>query len=229
MPRRLLLVFLSVALVAGCGGGASNLLANPGFENGADPWHTMDVASWSPDFDIDGDVVHGGSHSVHLHLAPPAAPSLNGVSGVVQDVEVSDLPEYVSGHYRVDNWRKETEFQYLQVVVIAFTSDPLAAGAGNIQVRYLLAGAAAEPFEIANAKFVFVDKADPGQGEWVHFAGNIREDFEQLWGAVPQGVTSVRVFFEARFDSPTEIQPQMAGDVYYDDLYLGPESKAPDG
>jgi hypothetical protein len=35
------------------------------------------------------------------------------------------------------------------------------------------------------------------------------------------------VFFETRYDSPTEIQPQMAGDIYYDDLYLGPQSKAP--
>ena len=29
------------------------------------------------------------------------------------------------------------------------------------------------------------------------------------------------MFFEARYDSPTAIQPQIGGDVYYDDLYAG--------
>jgi hypothetical protein len=37
----------------------------------------------------------------------------------------------------------------------------------------------------------------------------------------------LRVFFETRYDSPTPIQPDVCGDVYYDDLYVGPESKAP--
>ena len=61
----------------------------------------------------------------------------------------------------------------------------------------------------------------------MHFSRSVREDFKDLWGLAPEDVKSVRIFFEARFDSPAEIQPQIAGDVYYDDLYLGPQSGAP--
>jgi len=225
--RRLLLVLLPVALLGGCGGGSANLLENAGFEKGNDPWHTMDSPSWSPSFDVTNQFAHSGSHSVHLALKPPGVPALNRVFGVVQDLTLTDLPEYVSGFYRVENWKKGTDFQYLQFVVIIFTTDPQTGETANTQIRYLLAGAGSEPFEIGNAKFVFIDKADPQQGTWVHFGRNIRDDFQEQWGSVPENITSVRLFFEARFDSATEIQPQMAGDIYYDDLYLGPQSKAP--
>ena len=227
MLRRLSFLLLSLALFAACGGRSANLLENGGFENGNEPWHTMDSPSWSPSFEVTNQIAHGGIHSVHLALVPPGAPALNRVFGVVQDVTLTDLPEYVSGFYRVENWKKDTDFQYLQFVVIVFATDPQTGQSANTQIRYLLAGAASDPFEIGNAKFVFIDKADPQQGTWVHFGHNIRQDFEEQWGSVPENITSIRLFFETRFDSPTEIQPQMAGDVYYDDLYAGPESKAP--
>jgi len=242
MSMRLLLLpaLLAVAFLMGCGGGSgnnvdkgddatANLLSNAGFESGVDPWHAMDSPSWSPDFDVAGNLAHDGSHSVHLSLTPPDTPALNRVFGVVQDIELTDLPEYVSGYYRVENWQKGTDFQYLQFVVIVFTSDPQTGQTSNKQIRYLLAGAASESFEIGNAKFVFIDEAEPRQSAWVHFGRNIRDDFEELWGSVPQNITSIRVFFEARFDSPAEIRPQMAGDVYYDDLYVGPQANASDG
>jgi hypothetical protein len=225
--RRLLLLLLPLVVLGGCGGGSANLLRNGGFENGNEPWHTMDSPSWSASFEVTSRLAHSGSRSVHLQLVPPGAPALNRVFGVAQDIAVTEVPEYVSGYYRVENWKKGTEFQYLQFVVIVFTTDPQTGQSSNTQIRYLLAGAASEPFDIGNAKFVFVDKADPQQGTWVHFAGNVRADFERLWGSLPQNVTSVRLFFETRFDSATEVQPQMAGDVYYDDLYLGPAAKAP--
>ena len=225
--RRLLLVLLPVVLLGGCGGGSANLLENAGFEKGNDPWHTMDSPSWSPSFEVTSQFAHSGSHSVRLTLQPPGVPALNRVFGVVQDLTLTELPEYVSGFYRVENWKKATEFQYLQFVVIVFATDAATGEMANTQIRYLLAGAGSAPFDIGNAKFVFIDKAEPQQGAWVHFGRNIRDDFQEQWGSVPQNITSVRLFFETRFDSATEVQPQMAGDVYYDDLYMGPESKAP--
>ena len=226
--RLILLLSLSVFLLAGCGGGGNaNLLKNPGFEKGNDPWHTMDSSSWSPSFDVTSSQAHSGKDSVHLALKSPDVPALNRVFGVVQDIDLTDLPEYISGYYRVENWQKGTDFQYLQFVVIVFTTDPQTGQTANTQIRYLLAGAPSDPFEIGNAKFVFVTKDEPVTGQWVHFGRNIREDFQEKWGGVPQNITSIRLFFETRFDSPTEIQPQMAGDIYYDDLYLGPQSEAP--
>jgi hypothetical protein len=236
---RLFPLLLVVLLLAGCGGGRSgvpsqtpggesgNLLQNPGFEQGVDPWHTMDTAGWSRDFDVNAGLAHSGAYSAHLKLVPPPEPSPNRVFGVVQDIDTSEVPEYVSGYYRVENWQKATPIQYLQCAVIVFVKDPVTGVTTNTQIRYLLAGAATEPFPIGNAKFIFINKSDPAIGQWVHFGRNVREDFQQAWGSVPKNVTSVRIFFETRYDSPTAIQPQMAGDVYYDDLYAGSKAGAP--
>jgi hypothetical protein len=227
-------------LLAGCGGGNSgaslqspssqtgNLLQNPGFEQGADPWHTMQSTGWSPDFDVNGNVAHSGAHSVHVKLGPPPQPAQDWVFGVAQDMNTNEVPEYVSGYYRVENWQKATPSQYLQCAVIVFYKDPSTGATTNTQVRYLLAGASAAPFRIDNAKFIFVDKSEPATGQWVHFSRDLRQDFQQAWGSLPQNVTSVRIFFEARYDSPTAIQPNLAGDVYYDDLYAGSKAGAPD-
>ena len=115
-----------VLLLASCGGsGAStqttaNLLQNPGFEQGADPWHTMPGASWSQDFDVGRNVAHSGAHSVHVNLVPPSQRLQDWVFGVAQDINTNQVPEYVSGDYRVENWLKGTPSQYLQFVVIVF-------------------------------------------------------------------------------------------------------------
>jgi hypothetical protein len=186
----------------------------------------MTTTGWGEPFEVSDAMAHSGKNSAHLKLIPPAQPAENKVFGAVQDLSPNKFPEFVSGYYRVENWQKATHFQYLQFVVIAFVNSP-AGGTTNTQIRYLLAGADAEPFEIGNAKFVFLNKADPTTGEWVHFERNVKEDFEQLWGSVPQGLEHVRMFFEARYDSPTATQPQIGGDIYYDDLYAGPQDGAP--
>jgi hypothetical protein len=141
----------------------------------------------------------------------------------VQSLTPSSFPEFLSGFYRVENWKRGTDIQYLQFVVIAI----LPENAGNIQIRYLLAGTATEPFEIGNAKFVFLSKEEPKIGEWVHFERYVADDFQQLWGQAPEKVQELRVFFETRYDSPTAIQPDVRGDVYYDDLYVGSKAEAP--
>ncbi len=233
---RLCALVLVGLVLAGCGGGKSgaspqatgNLLQNPGFEQGADPWHTMDTAGWSRDFDVTDVLAHSGAHSLHVTLVPPPQPEQDWVFGVAQDITTNEVPEYVSGYYRVENWQKATPSQYLQFVVIVFSKDPSTGTTTNTQLRYLLAGASTEPFRIDNAKFIFVNRSEPAMGQWVHLSGNVREDFQKEWGSLPQNITSVRIFFEARYDSSTAIQPQIGGDVYYDDVYAGSKSGAPD-
>ncbi|MGD0764943.1 MAG: hypothetical protein ABR978_01395 [Dehalococcoidia bacterium] len=187
----------------------------------------MTTAGWGQPFDVSDAIAHSGNHSAHLKLIPPAAPAADDVFGAVQDLPANQFPEFVSGFYRVENWQKATPLQYLQFVVIAFTTDPTTGASSNTQIRYLLAGIDTEPFRIDNAKFVFLTKAEPAVGEWVYFERDVQEDFVQLWGSVPQGLDHVRMFFEARYDSPTATQPQIGGDVYYDDLYAGPKADAP--
>ena len=48
------------------------------------------------------------------------------------------------------------------------------------------------------------------------------EDFQRLWGAVPQGYEKIRVLFEVRYDDKAQDEGPLEADVYYDDLYSGP-------
>ncbi len=223
------LTALGALLVAACGAGSKNgnLLANPGFEDGGEPWYSMETPGWGEHFEVSEAIAHSGEHSAHLKLRPPPEPVTERVFGAVQSLEPASLPEFVSGFYRVEDWQKDTRFQYLQFAVIAFPEVPLG-NFPNIQIRYLLAGADAEPFHIDNSKFVFLSKDEPPIGEWVYFERNIREDFQQLWGSIPEDLQELRVFFEARYDSGEPISGSMSGDVYYDDLYAGSEADAPD-
>jgi hypothetical protein len=222
-------LLLVVTLPAGaCGSGSdkgesSNLLTNPGFEKGADPWYSMETEGWGAPFDVSDSVAHSGSHSAHLAIRPPSAPVQHQVYGAVQSLKPETFPEFLSGFYRVENWQKGTEYQYLQFVVIAI----LPEGQGNIQIRYLLAGTATDPFRIDNAKFVYLTKEEPNIGEWVHFERNIADDFLQLWGKVPESVQELRIFFEGRYDFDAPSTGNMSGDVYYDDLYVGSKADAP--
>jgi hypothetical protein len=228
-PIGLVSLLLLAALLAGaCGGGGeggneSNLLANPGFEEGKEPWYSMETSGWGAPFEVSDAVAHSGQYSAHLSLRPPPQPSEHEVLGAVQDLTPSSFPEFLSGFYRVENWKRGTDIQYLQFVVIAI----LPENAGNIQIRYLLAGTATDPFRIDNAKFVYLSEEEPRVGEWVYFERNIADDFQQQWGQAPEKVQELRVFFETRYDSPTAIQPDVGGDVYYDDLYVGSKADAP--
>ncbi len=60
-------LWLVVTLPAGaCGGGGNdksespNLLTNPGFEKGADPWYSMESSGWGTPFDVSDSVAHSG-------------------------------------------------------------------------------------------------------------------------------------------------------------------------
>jgi hypothetical protein len=49
---------------------------------------------------------------------------------------------------------------------------------------------------------------------------NVRQDFLDQWGAVPENFEYVRLLFEVRYDSRTSGETPSA-DVYYDDLHFG--------
>jgi hypothetical protein len=225
----LLLAGLAAFVVAcedggGDGSGApgpddGNLFGNPSFEDGRDPWFSLKP----PDFLLSDDVHHSGGHSAHLVIDGTAQYEEDGhkIIYLVQEVAPDEFPEKISGYYRVENWVKGTEKQYLQFVVIAFGVDNLSSDFENHQIRYLLAGLDEPPFAIANAQFVFLTREDPVQGEWVYFERNLRDDFAELWGEVPQGFENMRLLFEVRYDDKLAGEGPLSADVYYDDLYMG--------
>jgi hypothetical protein len=153
---------------------------------------------------------------------------------LVQEVDIQELPQVISGNYFVENWVRGTKTQYLQFVVVLWGDDfsnmpacPDQQPCPNYQIRYLLAGIDEDPFPIGNAKFVYLNTEDPVRGEWVHFERNLHDDFQQFWGAIPGNVTRARLLFEVRFDNKAPGEGPLEADVYYDDLYLGSAADAP--
>lgn len=205
--------------------GDDNLFRNPGFESKEDPWCVIHP----PMFLVTQDQAHSGHWSALLQMREPADATGTKVFYLVQELDVEEFPELVSGYYRVENWAKGTPKQYLQFVVIVFeAANRPWPDINNHQIRYPMAGIDEDPFKIGNAFFVYVGKDQTRTGEWVYFERNIRQDFQEHWGAVPKGFSKIRVLFEVRYDDKESGAPAEA-DVYYDDLYIGSASKNPNG
>jgi hypothetical protein len=239
MPSRLFVqtlsatIFLTV-LASACSGDDSdgnanpdgNLFLNPGFEETYDnpddqPWFTLAEESG---FTISQDYAYSGSNSALLAMDDPAEATGKGkVYYLVQEITPDEMPEVVEGFYRVENWRRGTPLQYLQFVVIALEPKNFPTFASNYQIRYILAGIDAPPFDIRNAHFSFLSREDPVIGEWVEFSVPLRDDFKRLWNAIPEDFSKLRLLFEVRWDDKREGSGAIRGDVYYDDLYIGDE------
>ncbi|MEX2390955.1 MAG: hypothetical protein WD904_05100 [Dehalococcoidia bacterium] len=207
-----------------------NVIVNGSFEAGRDPWISLRPPEWQ----LSTDKAYSGSASAYLEMRDTAVSETDKIYYLVQEVVPPELPEVLSGNYFVENWVKGTKSQYLQFVVILWADDltgmppcPDGNPCPNYQIRYLLAGIDEDPFQIANAKFFYLTKEQPVQGEWVHFERNLVEDFQTLWGGVPKDLTNIRLLFEVRYDKKTAEEGPLKADVYYDDLYLGPAGTAP--
>jgi len=199
-----------------------NLLANPSFEAGPEPWITLADESG---FEATREQAHCGAASAVLRMHDPATAEGSKVYYLVQEINPDQFPDTVRGFYRVEDWNHGTVRQYLQFVVIAigpknFTG--LSQQHPNYQIRYPLAGIQSPPFPIGNAFFEFLGRDEPAQGQWVPFEANVKADFERLWKRVPDDYEKLRLLFEVRWDAKTAGDGAPNGDVYYDDLYAGP-------
>lgn len=228
-----IVTFLALAVilcltVLSCGssddnGGGDNVFENPGFEDGREPWYSLRP----PDFILTDERAHSGSYSAHLRMREGLSSDETKIYYLVQEVAPEEFPDVISGNYLVENWNKGTKNQYLQFVVIAFGGDrtgfpPCPDGpCSNYQIRYLLAGIDEDPFQILNAKFIYLSEDQPVEGEWVQFERDVRQDFLDVWGTVPEGFEKIRVLFEVRYDDKLPDEDRIEGDVYYDDLFLG--------
>ena len=202
--------------------GSSNVFGNPGFEEETAYWFALHEQAVQT-----SEVAHSGLASAYLNMRDGPEATGAKVYYLVQEVAPAEFPELISGYYRIDNWKRSTEKQYLQFVVIVFAPTNLEGGFPNFQIRYPLVGISEAPFPIGNAFFKFLTRDfEPRQGEWVYFESNIKDDFEELWKGVPEGYSKIRVLFEVRYDDKESGLPAEA-DVYYDDLYMGPADSNP--
>ena len=213
---------------------SANVLDNPGFEDGNEYWFGLGDQT----VETTSAVAHSGHTSAYLKMRGAAEATGAELYNLVQEVAPQEFPELISGYYQVDNWKRGTEKQYLQFAVVVFASTnltldkagvPLPTPYPNHQVLYPLAGISVDPLDpalLANAFVIFVGRDEPRQGEWVYFESNIKKDFEEKWGAVPEGYSKIRLLFGVRYDDKQAGNAAEA-DVYYDDLYLGPAEANP--
>ena len=205
-----------------------NMLTNPGFEDGTAPWwYFPDRSHWGS-FTTSTARALGGSWAARVELLinpmnPPRAGA--SIQGLIQSIQPSVFPSRVSGNYYVEKWDRSPTKMYMQVVVIASGTESLAGGSAA-EISYVLTGLDHQPFNMINRKFIFLTKTQPELGRWIHFERDLRKDFKEQWGFVPETFTSIRIFFELRADMRDENidpanPPSMYAIAYFDDLYLG--------
>lgn len=211
---------LFLAVTACSDSPARNQLLNPGFEEGAEPWISLDPESA---FAVTPDQAHSGISSARLTMDESVEAEGDRVYYLVQEITPDKFPAVLRGNYFVENWQRGTAKQYLQFVVIAAGADnnPLLPQTDNYQLRYLLAGIDREPFAIGNAQFIYFSQEEPVQGQWVPFETNVKDDFQRYWGAVPENFDKIRILFEVRYDDKVKGDGAPRADVYYDGLYFG--------
>jgi len=202
---------------------AGGILTNPGFENGREGWTYMDWSTHWVDFDISETVARSGNRSAWLKLDRKGPDTRNfEIHGVVQELKPAVFPEIISGYYRVENWSRGSKKQYLQVVIIVWRGNNKHK---HYHVRHILTGATEPPHNMGNTHYVIDPKSsiDPVENQWVRFELPVAEEFRRARGAVPTGYEKLVVFFEARYDVAPAAGQHVRADVYFDDLYFGPE------
>lgn len=199
-----------------------NLLINPGFEKSRKGWTYPDWSkAWAKNgFAIKKGFALKGRRSARLLLN--AGPDIEGtlIRGVVQELKPKKFPEVISGNYYIKEWKRGAPKQYLQLVVIVWQKK---FNFPNHQIRYILAGVDTPPYNMRNAKYIFLNgpRVEPAVGQWVHFETNVLDNFKSQWNETPSGYDKVMFFFEARYDSKKKGSPNVKMDVYYDELFVG--------
>lgn len=200
-----------------------NVLVNPGFEAGADPWFAPSP-DWQP-FSVDNLRPRTGTLSLDLQIAADGRTAPSAVSGAAQRIQEDVFPEFLSGYYFVDAWQPGEAVPYLSVTLsIVGGDDP--DGAAIHELRLMLAGARQALRPLESGAYVFLSRDEPAIGEWVYFAYPVLEAVRSALGWDPLGWQYVDVAFELRYDRE---RPAASGAarVYYDDLYLGPQALSP--
>ncbi len=193
-------------------------IANGDFEAGLDGWVSVPAPAAPAMADTQA---HSGTGSALTPLRYPSEQEGGAASVLLQDLDLPQLPETLSGWYRVDDWARTDNVQFVSLAVAAIEPKRTPkAGTTNIQVHYLLGGAAKPPFRIDNAKFVFVTRTDPPVGSWTRFEIHPRADFTRAWGSAPTGMRFVRLILTNRIVTHAAGEPAGGADVRWDDLAI---------
>jgi hypothetical protein len=192
---------------------AANLLGNPGFESGADPWLSIFDANGLP-FEIDTSTARSGERSAAVTLRGGAR-----VSSVVQGVFSGTMPETVSGYYRVDEWTP-VDGQYIEVAV-AVQGGGFPDGAPFHEVRFLLAGSGT-PAPAQSVAYTTMGREPPAPGKWRYFGASVNEAFQHHFSHVPVSADRIDLRLEVRSFAEQGVGDAPVALVRFDDVYAGP-------
>lgn len=196
-----------------------NLLLNPGFEEGPDPWFALETEAWV-DFQLCDTLGHGGRRSALLAVRAHERSPRAQIWGVSQYANPAEFPRKLSGWFRVDGWKRGATNQYVQAVLMVWGRLP-ERPFPNYTIRYPLGGVDQQPMYMSNGRYRFLRTELPPPGEWTYFETDPAADFRESWLLVPSTYEKLQVFFEARFDDRTDLYAPTEADVYFDDVYLG--------
>jgi hypothetical protein len=162
-------------------------------------------------------MAHTGAASLVGHLRAEAGARDQRRWGAMYEVGLVPFPSRLSLNYRVERWERANATQYLLLAVM------VAAGGETYQMRYILAGWDAAPYNSkGNVRFIVVKPGAPPVGQWVHFEADLQRDFQQQWGRVPRNFESLRFAVEVRYEALAgPLEAPIAADVYFDDVFAG--------
>jgi hypothetical protein len=202
---------------------SGNMLENPGFEDGEAKWEWLSWSKgWAP-FEISTGRRRSGSKALFLPVRSAGEIRRTIVWGVMQKVILGyTFPECLEGWYLVSDWQRGAKKQYLQTVII---SDLKTERGADQQIRMMITGMDEPSYNLTNARYFFCDEQrplTPPLETWVRFRCQPRKWFKEAWDKLPPAGTSLRVFFESRFDDRQPSDTEVVADTYFDDVYLGP-------
>ena len=197
-----------------------NLLANPGFEVGNDPWTSPEGAEGRP-FTVTDSVSYNGDHSLELVIETEAGAADVAVTGAQQTVSAADFPEFASGYVRFAEWEQSDPPHYAEFVVRVRGGD-FGDGQATHEVRFIIAGLPAEPPPVEGVRYLFLSRDDPEDlNEWIYFGYPVLDAFRGRFGFVPTTWESIEFAVQLRHDTRTDGAERSHAGVQFDDLYMG--------
>ncbi|MBI2723830.1 MAG: hypothetical protein HYX50_02085 [Chloroflexi bacterium] len=203
---------------------ASIGITNASFEQTQAPW-TATAGTAPNGFSISDAAAHSGARSARLTLA---GGTTSEAAGVTQPVVNPKFPEFVSGFYRVDDWRPgdPAGLMYLQFSIVVRGGD-FGDNLPQHELRVLIAGAPREPQPDPAVRYTFLDRGAPQSKRWVYFSYPVTEAFLFRFGKAPSRWDAIELRLEVRSDPPERGGTTGAASVYFDDLYVGDQRDNP--
>jgi hypothetical protein len=204
----------------------ANLLANPGFEAGGEPWRVTGVRGLerAPLPFTDG-APYIGARSMELKVVGGETDQGTKATVAAQSVDPQAFPEFVSGFYRVDDWQPTARFVYLYFSITVHGGD-FTDGAPTHELRVII-GAPVEPPQEPQVVYAFLSRAAPVLHRWTYVGFPVKSAFQAHVGQMPSRWDGIDIGMAVRFDGRDTHDPPVSAAVSFDDLYAGPQADNP--